>query len=137
MVSLENADRSAIYDASHHESVNSEKIVPRKKAEVLSGGLRAKVARYTAYWKKESAGTFPRYPESFDNSIGSLFFVERFFDNFAYRAFRKFDRVISLIYCYAPIGVLRKYRAAKGRPTPEPSPENRAPEKELVGASKH
>jgi Sulfotransferase family len=137
MISLANADRSAIYDASHHEGVNSEKIVPRKKAEVLSDRLRAKVARYTAYWKKESDGTFPHYPERIDNSPSSLFFVERFVDNFAYRILRKFDRIVSLIYCYVPIELLRKYRASKGRPTPEPASENRAEEKELVGASKH
>lgn len=137
MVSLKNADRSAIYDASHHDGVNSEKIVPgKKKAEVLSDKLRRKVARYTAYWKRESGGAFPRYPETFDNSVSSVFFIERFVDNFVYRALRKFDRVVSLIYCHVPIGLLQQYRASKGRP-PERAAENRSADKELVGASKH
>jgi hypothetical protein len=138
MVSLKNADRSAIYDASHHEMVTSEKIVPgKKKAEVLTDKLRRKVARYVAYWKQESAGTFPAYPKKSDQAVGSLFFIERTVDQFAYRAFRKFDRVVSLIYCYAPIGLLRKYRASKGRIERKPVAATPAEEKELVGASKH
>lgn len=138
MVSLKNADRSAIYDAGHHEMVNSEKIVPgKKKAEVLSDKLRRKVARYVAYWKLESAGAFPRYPENSEGAVGPLFFIERSVDQFAYRALRKFDRVVALLYCYLPLGLLRQYRASKGRITPEPAAANRATEKELVGASKH
>lgn len=135
MVSLKDADRSAIYDAGHHEMVNSEKIVAgKKKPEVLPEDVRHKVACYTAYWKKESGGAWPRYPESAGNiSHGGIFFFERLVDRILYRGLRTFDQFVALVYSYLPIGVLRKYRAAKRRPAvPSTRP---VPDKELVGAS--
>ncbi len=55
MTSLEGADRSAVYNGDHHSMVKSSSIVAdRVRPEVLSPELKAKVARYSAYWRKES-----------------------------------------------------------------------------------
>jgi len=141
MVSLKDADRSAIYDASHHEMVNSEKIVPgRKKAEVLPEDVRHKVGCYIASWKRESGGAWPRYPEASHTRAGFLFFFERLVDRVLYRGLRAFDQFVAMLYCYLPLGILRKYRASKGRATPEPVAGERAAgqevaNEELVGAS--
>ncbi len=136
MVSLKDADRSAIYDAGHHEMVHSEKIVSgKKKPEVLPEDIRHKVAAYIAYWKRESGGSWPRYPEVAGGSTGILFFFERLVDRVLYRGLRGFDRLVAFLYCYLPIGILRKYRASKGQLTPERAADKRLPEKELVGAS--
>lgn len=137
MVSLKDADRSAIYDAGHHEMVNSEKIVAgKKKPEVLPENIQHKVAAYITYWKRESGGSWPRYPESSDKaSTGFLFFFERLADGISYRGLRMFDQFVALVYSYLPIGLLRKYRASKGRPAPEPVAAKRVAESELVGAS--
>jgi len=138
MVSLRGADRSAIYDGGHHELVNSEKIVARKKKpEVLPEDIRRKVANYIAVWKKESEGTWPRYPESSTANPGFLFFFERLAEETFYRSLRNFDQLVALLYCYLPLEMLRKYRASKARPSADAHTsaaiaENS--EKELVGA---
>jgi hypothetical protein len=114
MVSLKDADRSAIYEGSHHDKVNKEKIRAEKKhTEVLSTDLRGKVARYISYWKKESGGNWPRFPEKAEAQSGAFFFLERWIDRLSYRSLRTFDQAIAFVYCYLPIGILRKYRASK------------------------
>jgi hypothetical protein len=136
MVSLKDADRSAIYDAGHHEMVNSEKIVAGgKKPEVLPENIRRKVAGYIAHWKSESGGCWPRYSESSNPSAGILFFFERWVDRVLYRGLRAFDQLVALVYCYLPIGILRKYRASKGGAAAAAVAPRRVAEKELVAAA--
>jgi hypothetical protein len=134
MVSLKDADRSAIYDASHHEKVNSEKIrADKKKKEVLPEAVRRKVARYTAYWKQESGGSWPRFPQKADSHPPTFFFAERWFDRIAYRGLRTFDQAVAVAYCYLPLSLLRKYRSSKSNAiSPEPVSDKRlaaAPQK--------
>jgi hypothetical protein len=135
MVSLKDADRSAIYDASHHEKVNSEKIRAdkKKKKEVLPEAVRRKVARYTSYWKQESGGSWPRFPEKVDSHPATFFFAERWFDRLLYRGLRTFDQAVAVAYCYLPLTLLRKYRSSKSNAiSPEPVPDKRlaaAPQK--------
>jgi hypothetical protein len=132
MVSLRGADRSAIYDAGHHEMVNSEKIVAgKKKEEVLPEDIRHKIASYVAFWKRESSGNWPAHVSSPDVPTGIAFFFERLVDRMVYRTLRKFDQSVAMLYCYLPIGLLRKYRAAKGRQTVQPPAPS---EKELAAA---
>jgi hypothetical protein len=138
MVSLKDADRSAIYDGGHHRLVNSEKIVNgKKKAEVLPEDVRHKVAGYTAYWRREFGGAWPRHAEESNARTGFMFFFERLVDRVLYRSLRAFDQAVALTYCYLPLGILRRYRASKGRGTPQVAAEKRAAEKEadkeLVG----
>ena len=141
MVSLKDADRSAIYEAGHHEMVNSEKIVNgngKKKVEVLPHDVRHKVARYVSFWKREFGGTWPRFPHISGARPGPMFFFERVVDRILYRGLRAFDQAVALAYCYLPLAILRKYRASKSRVPPEVL-EKRVPEKKtekhLVGVS--
>jgi hypothetical protein len=142
MVSLRGADRSAIYEAGHHEMVNSEKIVAgKKRPEVLPEDIRHKLACYIAYWKKKSASAWPVYTESSDAATGVAFFFERLVDQIVYRGLRTFDQAVALLYCYLPIGILRKYRAAKGRASSDAlaalqgESVEAEPEKELAAAA--
>ena len=136
MVSLKDADRSAIYEAGHHEMVNSEKIVAdNKKTEVLPEDIRHKVACYIAYWKRKSGGSWPRYPESVSARAGFMFFFEQLVDRALYRGLRWFDEMVAFIYCYFPLEMLRQYRSSRGRATADASVAARVPEKELVGAT--
>jgi hypothetical protein len=64
-----------------------------------------------------------------------MFFFERLVDRIAYRGLRIFDQGVALIYSYLPIGILRKYRASKGRATADALEPRHAAEKELVAAS--
>lgn len=132
MISLRGADRSAIYDAGHHEMVNSEKIVTgKKKPEVLPEDIRHKIACYIAYWKRKSGGDWPVYTDSPDASTGLAFFFERSVDHIVYRGLRAFDQAVAMLYCYLPLGLLRKYRASKGGNIVNPP----APEEHLAAAA--
>jgi hypothetical protein len=116
MCSLEGSDRSAIYEGSHHELVKQKKIVSSKKREeVLPPQLRKKIERYVAYWKKQYAGEWPRYPESQPSVSGFPGSMERFFDEALFRGLRVLDGFTAFVYCYAPFSWLEKYRAFKSR----------------------
>jgi len=136
MTSLSGADRSAIYPSSHHDMVNSEKIVAAgPKPEVLPEDVRRKVARYVAFWKQESGGSWPRFPESSPAPPAAFFFFERLVDRIAYRGLRTFDHLVALMYCYLPIGLLRSYRASKAGAASEPCAETTVEDKELATAA--
>jgi hypothetical protein len=116
MVSLQDADRSAIYDAGHHEMVKSERIAHTKQpSEILPGGVRRKIMRYIARWHKEQDGRWPAVPQSADFKPSVWFAVEPAWDSILYRILRTLDWGIVSIYCFAPLGLLRKYRALRGR----------------------
>ena len=116
MVSLRDADRSAIYDAAHHDGVNSERVGPTKpKPESLPVEVREKIGRYVAAWHRKYDGAWPAVPQDDDVKLNTWFAIEKFFDNVLYRAYRALDWMIVFIYCFAPLALLRKYRAARGR----------------------
>jgi hypothetical protein len=116
MVSLKDADRSAIYDADHHAGVKGKRIAaPGKRQEVLPAPLVGKIKRYVNLWRAEYGGTWPAHScaESFEGDQPKL--LERVADRFRYRALRSFDRAVAFIYCCAPMGVLRAYRGLTPR----------------------
>ena len=73
-------------------------------------------------WKKESGGAWPMYPSSAGNAA-PVGLVERAGDEIYFRALRAFDRFTAFVYCYAPIGILRKYRGTKTQPSASAPPE--------------
>ena len=123
MASLEGADRSAIYEAPQHAGVKSEKIrLNGKPTSALSPELSGKIARYVAYWKKESAGSWPRYPQNAGDAKPAGL-LERAADEAYFRALRALDRFTAFVYCHAPIPVLRRYRGAKAGPRALTTPD--------------
>jgi hypothetical protein len=118
MTSLEGADRSAIYEGEHHEGVKSEKIVGKKsRPEVLPAGLKRKIERYTCYWRKLYGNAWP--PAAADlqeEQVQTPGVLERATDQLLFRALRILDSAVVLIYCFAPIAWLQKYRAVKAQP---------------------
>lgn len=126
MASLAGADRSAIYEAPQHAGVNSEKIgLKGERNVVLPPGLSEKIARYVAYWKQESAGSWPMYPQSARDAQPARL-LERAADEVYFHALRAFDRFTAFVYCYAPIVVLRRYRGAKSQPRAMSAPQTPA-----------
>jgi hypothetical protein len=116
MVSLQDADRSAIYDAGHHEMVMSERIAHTKhQSEILSNNVRRKITRYIARWHKEQDGKWPAVPASVDSIPSVWFSLEPVWDRSLYRILRTLDWGIVFIYCFAPLWLLRKYRVSRGR----------------------
>lgn len=126
MTSLEGADRSAIYDGSHHSEVKGKTILSSKeREEVLSPRLRRKIERYVSYWQEECGGTWPRYPRPGTRNSGHPSRLERFWDELLFRGLRTLDDFTVFVYCYAPFGLLQSYRSFKNRRyrTPEAEPK--------------
>ncbi len=118
MTDLRHADRSAIYQGAHHEMVKGGEIKADKKEkeEVLSDRTLHKIQRYmtVAGTGKSSAG----------------FAVEKLLDHVLYRGLRMFDHAVACIYCFAPLWLLRKYRATRAH-----RPDAVASKETLVGVS--
>jgi hypothetical protein len=115
MASLEGADRSAIYEADHHAGVKSKTIgAKEERKEVLPLAFKSKIDRYVSYWQREYAG-WPLYPKLPSRDQPKTGLLERTLDEIVFRAWRAFDRFTALVYCYAPISLLRRYRAAKSK----------------------
>ena len=111
MVALDEADRSAIYNADHHAGVKGKTIATAgKREEVLSQALRSKIRRYTNLWQAEYGGTWPAYPRADSMQTEMPGIVERVLDRIRYRCFRSYDRAIAWFYCVAPLALLRAYR---------------------------
>jgi len=122
MASLDGADRSAIYEAPQHAGVKSEKIAVKAKRDVaLPDGLGEKIARYVAYWKKESGDSWPMYPRGAASALPATF-VERAQDEVYFQALRALDRFTAFVYCCAPIALLRTYRGRKTERPAESAP---------------
>lgn len=118
MASLDGADRSAIYEADHHAGVKSKTIGEKKKREeVLPLAFKNKIDRYVACWQHEYNGDWPAYPKSAERNRRLPGILERSWDEGYFRSLRAFDRFTSLVYCYAPISLLRRYRSAKAKPS--------------------
>jgi Sulfotransferase family len=126
MVSLEGADRSAIYDAEHHALVKGKQIVAGgRREEILPPPFEKKIARYVNYWREEFAGRWPVYPGRDADSADSrqAGWIERTGDRVIYRSLRAFDRAVACLYCFAPLGMLRLYRNLKRSRLDLPKPE--------------
>jgi hypothetical protein len=114
MSSLRDADRSAIFDAPHHAMVKSPEIVSsRQSMEVLAPHLKAKIARYINLWREEYGGRWPVYPltEAMHSRKAST--VERCADRLTYNLLRAYDKMVVMLYCFAPLSVLHTYRRLK------------------------
>jgi hypothetical protein len=116
MASLEGADRSAIYEGRHHSLVKSERIVSSlERSDVLTTDLKRKIERYISLWREESGGKWPDFslPQNGNSARPSV--RERLFDRAVYRCLRTYDSIVVFIYCFAPLWLLKGYRAYKRR----------------------
>jgi LPS sulfotransferase NodH len=115
MTSLEGADRSAVYNGDHHSMVKSSSIVAdRVRPEVLSPELKAKVARYSAYWRKESTGEFPVKTVIPDGTVPASLF-ERTKDRIRHTLLRIKDAIVLFAYAFVPAAIWQKYREMKSK----------------------
>jgi hypothetical protein len=118
MGSLEGSDRSAIHEGSHHELVRQEEILSStKREEVLPPRLKRKIDRYVSYWKNKYGGVWPQYPE-WQAISGYPTAAQRFLDDALFRGLRILDGFTALVYCYAPLSWLDRYRSFKRRRYP-------------------
>ncbi|HEY1658693.1 MAG TPA: sulfotransferase [Candidatus Sulfotelmatobacter sp.] len=122
MSSLEGGDRSAIYEADHHAGVKSNTIGHRNGKsgqDVLPQEFKNKIERYVVRWQREYHGAWPLFPKLAAEKHAEPTLIERGVDEMSFRLLRAFDRFTSLVYCVAPIALLRRYRAAKAQSAPK------------------
>jgi hypothetical protein len=118
-LTLENADRSSIYEGEHHSFVKGDKIVSRaERVEVLDAEWQEKIARYVRRWQRLDPG-WPAHASGTLKipSAGQLEpgITERVTDALTYKLWRFFDWLTAAIYSLAPLDMLRRYRQ-KGAP---------------------
>jgi hypothetical protein len=119
MLSLEDADRSAIYLDEHHSLVNGKEVLSSApRPDALSSSAKRKIQRYTRRWRDQSRGRLPIYPSGqpdSDTDAPSLFEIWR--DRIFYRWFAGYDSFVLSIYSFLPLRVLSGYRALRNRYT--------------------
>lgn len=114
MTSLQGADRSAVYEGEHHAGVKSEQIVPNKpRPEILPLPLQKKIQRYLFFWRKEFGDAWLPLSRTQLNEEPKPGLMERVADALLFRLLRTLDQVVALIYCFAPLSLLKRYRAIK------------------------
>jgi len=110
MASLKGADRSAIYEGEHHALVNGESIASANHPEILPDALKHKIGRYLGAWQRKYGERWRPLSTVEPEPPSQL---ERIFDRVRYRGLRTLDAAIVLMYCFAPIWLLIKFRAFK------------------------
>jgi hypothetical protein len=114
MLSLKDADRSAIMEGKHHQMVKSGRIAAgADRPEVLRPEWKAKIERYIRLWKRESGGAWPVHPAQPPGGEDLPGAWEQLKDRVLYRAFRWSDWLVLFLYSFIPIQMLQNYRARK------------------------
>lgn len=113
ILTLANADRSAVFEGTHHRALRGNKIVNEfERPEVLDAEWQRKIARYVRLWQKEENG-WPPFPKLKPGDVAEPGWVERQLDGIRYAFWKLFDRFAGAIFSFAPLSVLRRYRARK------------------------
>ncbi len=114
MISLEDADRQSVYEGKHHSLVKGDRIVAGgQRPENLPRKFRDKIDRYVALWREQSKGAFPLYASTPTGPVRKAGLGERIWDRFLLWLLRRLDASVVLIYCWAPLALLRAWRARK------------------------
>lgn len=113
---LEGADQSAISEGAHHSMVKGGKIVSSlERPDIVPPHVRRKIDRYVSLWQEQTEG---QWPVAWSPGVGhsakpSL--LERTVDRCTYRCLRVLDALTVLLYCYAPLRLLEKFRNIRHR----------------------
>ena len=113
MTRLEDADRSAIQDGSHHSMVKSKKIVAKtKRPDVLSPELKRKIEGYIFMWRRRYQSTWPLYPATLPEGLSEPGLLERTRDTVVYRLTSTWSHLAPIAYSFVPLVVWKRYRSA-------------------------
>lgn len=118
-VSLEGADRSAIYDGAHHSGVKGERLIAHlDRTEILPKRLKGKIERYINMWQRESHGAWPISAGGRKSEQSEPSLIERICDHVLYWSLRRIDVLVTILQFLAPTEILHYWRALRnGRET--------------------
>jgi len=112
MTTLEGADRSAIGSGAHHAMVRGDRVTGhRKRTEVLSRHLQAKISRYVCGWKRRYNSQWPKYPQFLPAGTRPPSLLELWRDRVLYQAALARDSFVAVIYAVMPISLAHGLRA--------------------------
>jgi hypothetical protein len=114
MLSLEDADRMSVYAGKHHSLVKGDRIISsQRRPDNLPPKFKQKIERYIALWRTQSNGAFPPYAPPSPAGVQKPSLRERLWDRVTLWLLRRLDSAVAWIYCWAPLPVLRAWRARK------------------------
>jgi hypothetical protein len=114
MITLEDADRLSFYEGKHHSLAKGDRIVSSQlRVENLPRKFKDKIDRYIALWQEQSNGAFPLYASPAPGSVCKPSPLERVGDGLALWFLRLLDAAVVWIYSWAPLFLLRAWRARK------------------------
>jgi len=126
IVSLDGADRSALFPGEHHKLLHGDSIVNgRESADLLSPDLKRKLERYIVFWREQNGGAWPAYPQMIENNVTPAGAMERVGDWLAYRSILLLHSFRHVFYSLMPLPALERYcttKHAEKFPASIPSP---------------
>ncbi|MBV9760542.1 MAG: sulfotransferase [Acidobacteriaceae bacterium] len=129
VASLRGADESAISEGAHHQMVKSGKIESSlDRADIVPIRIKRKINRYVTLWRAQTKDRWPAIWSGQTPSSAKPSLLERAVDAFVYRCLRALDGLIVVLYCYAPLSILKLVRSIRYRryETPRPAKERSA-----------
>jgi hypothetical protein len=113
MISLKDADHSAIPEGGQHALVKGGQIVSSPDRErSLPPRTEQKIREYAAFWRKKY-GTWPAYSSLSAKDADPPTVADRIADRFRCEFWRLRDEAVRFIYSLAPLRLLQGYRAYK------------------------
>jgi sulfotransferase family protein len=113
LANLGEADRSAIFQGSHHSLVRGDKIVSAPRAVVLDQAARQKIDGYVKLWKRQYNDEWPPSILTDADDVALPRLPQRVGNQLAYRAVRTFDQFRQVCFAYAPLTLLQRYRSRR------------------------
>ena len=113
LADLRGADRSAIFQGTHHSLVRGDKIVSTPRTVILDQAARQKVEGYVKLWKRRYNDEWPPSVLTDADDVALPRLPQRVGNQVAYRAFRAFDQFRQVCFAYAPLGLLQSYRSRR------------------------
>ena len=112
---LGGADRSAIYEGTHHAFVRGDVIVQAPRPDYVNTELKMKIDGYVALWHNRYGPEWPPYPQLDDGAAKPPKMLSRIGDASLYRMLLFWDWATRIAFCFAPIALLRSYRRWKNK----------------------
>jgi hypothetical protein len=113
LANLGDADRSAIFQGSHHSLVRGNKIVSTPRTVILDRAARQKINGYVKLWQRRYNNEWPPSVLTDADNVSLPRLPQRIGNQLAYRAVRAFDQFRQVCFAYAPLALLQSYRSRR------------------------